>query len=99
MNQSSLIHVRVTGVSSLREVIGKEVLVSLNSGSTVGDLIDKLEADFGSNYRKMMGEGLTDTIKKLFTLTINGKVPTPIRNFSEALSNGDEIVLFQWTGA
>ena len=99
MDKPSLIQVRVTGVSSLREVIGKNALVSLNSGSTVSDLIDKLEEEFGSTYRKRIGEGLRDTIRRLFTLSINGKVPTPIRNFDEALSDGDEIVFFQWTGA
>jgi molybdopterin converting factor small subunit len=99
LDESSLIQVRVTGVSSLREVIGKDAPVSVNSGSTVNDLIDKLEEEFGSTYRKRMGEELKDTIRKLFTLTINGKVPTPIRNFDEALSHGDEIVFFQWTGA
>ena len=96
---TSLIQVRVTGVSSLREVIGNDTLVTLNGGSTVGDLIDRLEEEFGSTYRKMMGEGLKDTIKKLFNLSINGKLPSPGRNFDEALSDGDEILFFQWTGA
>ena len=99
MDKPSLIQVRVTGVSSLGEVIGKHALVSLNSGSTVGDLIDKLEEEFGSTYRKRIGEGLRDNIRRLFTLSINGKVLTPIRNFDEALSDGDKIVFFQWTGA
>ena len=99
MNKGSLIEVRVTGVSSLREVIGKHALVSLNSGSTVGDLIDKLEEEFGSTYRRRTEEGLRDTIKRLFTPSINGRIPTPIRKFDEPLSEGDEIVFFQWTGA
>ena len=99
MDKSSLIQVRVTGVSSLREVIGKDALVSLNSGRSVSDLIDKLEEEFGSIYRKRMRVGLRDTIRKLFTLSINGKVPTLVQNFDEALSDGDEIVFFQWTGA
>jgi molybdopterin converting factor small subunit len=99
LQKSSLIQVRVTGVSSLRDVIGKDTLVHLKRGSTAGDLIDKLEEEFGSTYRKMMGEGLKDTIRKLFNLSINGKLPTPGRNFDEALNDGDEILLFQWTGA
>ena len=99
MDKSSLIKVRVAGVSSLREVIGKDSLVILNSGSTVSDLIDKLEEEFGSTYRKRMRERLRDTIRKLFTLSINGKVSTPLQNFGEALSDGDKIVFFQWTGA
>ncbi len=99
MDNPSIIHIRVTGVSTLGEVMGKSALVSLNSGSTVGDLIDKLEEEFGSTYRKRTREGLKDTIRRLYTLSINGKLPTPIRNFDEALSEGDDIVFFQWTGA
>lgn len=99
MDKRSLIEVRVTGVSSLREVIGKDAIVSLNSGSTVGDLIDKLEEEFGSTYRRRAKEGLRDMIRRLFTPSINGKVPKPIRKFDEPLSDGDEIVFFQWTGA
>jgi molybdopterin converting factor small subunit len=99
VDKPSIIEVRVTGVSSLSEVIGKDALVSLNSGSTVYDLIEKLEEEFGSTYRKRTKEGLKDTIRRLFTLSINGQVPTPIRNLDEPLSDGDEIVFFQWTGA
>jgi molybdopterin converting factor small subunit len=99
VDRSSIIQVRVIAVSSLREVIGKDALVSLNSGSTVGDLIDKLEEEFGSTYRKMTGEGLKETVRKLFKLSINGKIPPPVQNFDEVLSDGDEILFFQWTGA
>lgn len=99
MVKSSIIHVRVTGVSSLREVIGNDTVISLNGGSTVSDLIDKLEEDFGSTYRKMTGAGLKETIRKLFKLSINGKLPLSVQNFDEVLSDGDEILLFQWTGA
>lgn len=99
MDKSSLIQVRVTGVSSLREIIGRDTLVTLNSGSTVTDLINKLQDEFGSTYRTVTGEDLVAVMKNLFTLTINGKVPTPIRNFNEILNNGDEVVFFQWTGA
>ena len=99
MDKRPLIQVRVTGVSSLREVIGKDTLVSLRSGSTVGDLVDRLEEEFGSTYRKITKEGLKDTIRRLFKLSINGKAPPPIQNFDELLNDGDEILFFQWTGA
>jgi molybdopterin converting factor small subunit len=99
MSRSSFIQVRVNGVSSLRDVIGKDAIVSLDSRSTVDDLINRLEEEFGSTYKNMTGEGLKDVIKRLFTVSINGKLPTPIRNFNEILSDGDEIVFFQWTGA
>ena len=99
MNKSSEIQVRVTAVSSLRDVVGKDLLVTLRSGSTANDLVDKLEEEFGSTYRRIKGEGLKETIRKLFNLSINGKLPTPGRNFNETLSDGDEILFFQWTGA
>jgi molybdopterin converting factor small subunit len=99
VNKSSVIHVRVTGVSSLREVIGNDTVISLNRGSTVSDLIDKLEQEFGPTYRKMTGAGLKETIRKLFKLSINGKLPLSEQDFDEALADGDEILFFQWTGA
>jgi molybdopterin converting factor small subunit len=99
VDETSPIQVRITAVSSLGEVIGNNTLVSLNSGSTVGELIDKLEEEFGSTYKKNTGEGLKDTIKKLFNISINGKLPTPGRPLDETLCDGDEIVFFQWTGA
>jgi molybdopterin converting factor small subunit len=99
VDETSSIQVRITAVSSLGEVIGNDTLVSLNSGSTVGELIDKLEEEFGSTYRKITGEGLKGTIKKLFNISINGKLPTPVRPLDEILCDGDEIVFFQWTGA
>jgi len=97
--KSSVIHVKVTGVSSLREVIGNDTVISLNRGSTVSDLIDKLEQEFGPSYRKMTGAGLKETIRKLFRLSINGKLPLSEQNLYETLTDGDEILFFQWTGA
>lgn len=43
---------RVTGVSAQREIIGKDTLVTLRSGSTIGDLMDGLEGELGSAYRR-----------------------------------------------
>jgi len=43
MEASSFIQVRLGGVAALRGMIGKDRLVALKSGSTLYDLIDKLE--------------------------------------------------------
>lgn len=99
MVKTILIQVKVTGVSSLRSIMSKDTPVILKSGSTVSDLIDKLEEELGSTYRKATGEGLEDTIRRLFNVSINGKLAAPGRNFDEILNDGDEILFFQWTGA
>ena len=99
VKDSSSIQVRVKAVSSLGDVIGDGILVSLMRGSTVSDLIDKFEEEFGSAYRMKTGEGLKETIRKLFNLSINSKPPTPGRPLNETLNDGDEISFFQWTGA
>jgi len=39
-------------------VIGKNTAVTLKSGSTLGDLLNKLEEKFGSAYKKITGERL-----------------------------------------
>ena len=98
MDRSSPIQVRVSGVSALREIIGKDMLVTLKSGSTVGDLINKLEVECGSAYRQMIGEGLGYSIRKRFNMLLNGVVTTPEQNVDKSLNDGDEILFFQLAG-
>jgi hypothetical protein len=76
VSRTPAIRVRVTGVSALRDVIGRDRIISLNSGSTVGNLLDELEGDFGSAYKEMMGEGLTASLKKRFSMLLNGQKNT-----------------------
>jgi molybdopterin converting factor small subunit len=99
VDRSFLIEVRVTGVSALREIIGEDTVVILKSGSTVRDLINKLDEEFGSEYKKMVGEELGYSIKKRFNLLINDVVTTPAPNFEKGLNDGDRIVIFQLAGA
>ena len=99
MSKSSLIQIRVSGVSALREIIGKDTVVVLTNGSTVGDLLEKLEEQFGAAYREMVGERLEDSLRRRFYILYNGKVMPTEQNLDRVLSNGDEIVFFQWTGA
>jgi len=99
VNRPSLIQIRVSGVSALREIIGKDTVVTLTNGSTVGNLLSKLEEEFGATYREMVGERLQDSLRRRFYLLYNGQVMPPEQNLNRVLSNGDEIVFFQWTGA
>ena len=99
MSRPSLIQIRVSGVSALREIIGKDTVVTLTNGSTVGNLLSKLEEEFGATYREMVGERLQDSLRRRFYILYNGKVIPTEQNLGRVLSNGDEIVFFQWTGA
>ena len=94
-----LVQVRVSGVSALRELIGKNTSVTLISGSTLGDLLNKLEQQFGSAYREMTGERLEWSLKRRFNVLYNGEVIPPEDNLGKILGDGDEILFFQLAGA
>ena len=98
-SEESIIRVRVTGMSSLRIVISKDTPIILNRGNTVKELIDQLEEEFGSIYKKQTNEDIRDVLTTLFALTINGKLVSPRLNPSQVLKDGDKVVFFQWTGA
>jgi len=98
-DRGSLIQVRVGGVSALRGVIGKDTVVVLKSGSTLGDLFTKLEERFGLVYKELVGENMEDSLRKRFNLLYNGQVIPPQENLNKALSDGDEILFFQLAGA
>jgi len=95
----SPIQVSVGGVSALRGILGKETVVVLARGSTVRDLIAKLEERFGSGYRQIAGESLEEGLRKRFYLLYNGEVVPPEQNLEKMLNDGDRILFFQWTGA
>jgi len=99
MNKSSLLHVRVSGVSALRDVIGKETLVVLQGNSTLGDLLIKLEEEFGSAYMQKVGEKLEGSLRRRYYVLYNGQVMPPEKNLDKTLSDNDELLFFQWTGA
>jgi molybdopterin converting factor small subunit len=99
LDEYSFIQVRVGGVSALKEIIGKDMLVTLKSGSTLGELIDRLEEQFGSTYRATVGERLEDSLRKRFNLLYNGQFITPEQNLHKHLNDGDEILFFQLAGA
>ena len=99
MDESSFIHVKVGGVSALRDIIGKERLVDLKRGGTVCDLINSLDEKFGSAYMQMIGEGLAYALRKRFNMILNGVVTAPAANLETVLNDGDEVVFFQLAGA
>jgi len=96
---SSIIQVKVSGVSALRWIIGKNTAVDMETGSTLGDLLKKLEEQFGSAYRTLVGERMEDSLRKRFNLLYNGQVIPPAENLDRALKDGDELMFFQLAGA
>ena len=99
MNDPTQIQVRVSGVSALREIIGKDTTVNLESGSTLRDLFAELEERFGSTYRELVGESMQESLTKRFNLLYNGEVIPPEDNLDMILRDGDELVFFQLAGA
>jgi len=93
------IRVRVTGVSALRDIIGRDRIIILSNGSTVGKLLDELECDFGPAYKEIVGEGLTASLKKRFSMLLNGVFMSLEQNLGRTLNDHDEIVFFQLAGA
>ena len=97
--RTSTIRVRVTGVSALRDIIGRERIIILDKGSTVGKLLDELEGNLGPAYRKSVGEGLGASLMKRFSMFLNGVFMSPEQNLERTLNDYDEIVFFQLAGA
>ena len=99
MLDPSLIQINVGGVSSLREIIGRDRIVVLKSGSTIGDLLSKLEEQFGSAYRELVGESLDYSLRRRFNMLYNGRVISLCENLDMVLSDGDVVLFFQLAGA
>jgi molybdopterin converting factor small subunit len=93
---SHLVHVKVIAVSILGDVIGGSVPIVLDGGSTVSDLINKLDEEYGTAYSKNTAENLKDSIMKRFNLVVNGKVIRPQQDFDTPLNDGDEILFFHF---
>jgi hypothetical protein len=58
-----------------------------------------LETKFGSAYKDIVGEALDFSVKKRFSMIINGVFMSPEQSLNLVLSDGDEIVFFQLAGA
>ena len=89
------IHVKVNAVSMLGDLIGGSTCIVLDRGGTVGDLINKLDEEYGTAYSKNMAENLKDSIMKRFNLLVNGKVIRP-QDIDRTLNDGDEILFFHF---
>jgi molybdopterin converting factor small subunit len=74
------------------------VIIVLNDGGTIDDLINRLDQAYGSAYRQRMGEDLRGSIIRRFNFAINGKVHLPSQNIEEPLSDGDHVLFFQSNG-
>jgi molybdopterin converting factor small subunit len=61
--------------------------------------MDELEAKFVSAYRERSGEELVLSVRKRFSMLLNGVVTRPVWNHDKAQSDGDEILFFQLAGA
>ena len=88
-----------SGFSALRDIIGRDRIITLNNGDTVGKLLDELEGNFGLAYRDIVGEGLAVSLRKRFSMLLSGVFMSPEQNLGKALNNDDAMVFFQLAGA
>ena len=97
--QGSPICITVRAVSMLREIIGGSFTFYLDSGSTIGDLIKRLDEKYGPVYMKEVGETLGDSIMKSYNMSVNGgKIIRPSEHVNRRLNDNDELVFLQWVG-
>jgi molybdopterin converting factor small subunit len=95
MNSSPPIKIKPNAVSALKEAIGGDIFVTLYEGNTIGDLINTLDQEHGTAYRRTAGGNLKDSIMKRFDMVLNGRPFRPARNIAQPLNDGDEVLLFQ----
>jgi molybdopterin converting factor small subunit len=98
VEKSSVIRVKIGTVSVLREIMGRSLTLYLNSGNTIGDLIKRLDDEYGPAYTKQTGESLKDSVMKRYNIIVNGKIIRPAENSDRPLNENDELIFLQWAG-
>lgn len=68
------------------------VEMQLPGGSSVKDLIDKLAALYGGDFRGQLIDPGTGQVWSLMALAVNGEIINSVEKFSRLLKTGDEVL-------
>lgn len=76
-----------------RLIVGQgKVELQLPEGSSVKDLIDKLAALYGGDFREQLIDPGTGQVWSLMALAVNGEIINNVEKFSRLLKTGDEVL-------
>lgn len=92
----SLLKVRISVYSDLRQIIGKPSLVlDLRDDSTLQELIYQLNVEYGEGYRMETGKSLTDALEKDFNIIINGRRVNLPSDMRLKMKENSEVVILR----
>jgi molybdopterin converting factor small subunit len=87
---------RVRTVSALKETLSGDAVVILSSGSAIGDLINKLDKEYGTIHSKTTS--IKESVVKRFNMLVSGRVLIPSQSIDRPPKDDDEVSLFQFAG-
>jgi MoaD family protein len=89
--------VRVTGYLTLRDKVGKERLVEIDTEpATLGELVHRLALDLGGEFAAtVLDSASNEGVSRDVSILVNGRHYTHLPDRLEtSLADGDEIALF-----
>jgi MoaD family protein len=90
--------VKVRALFQVKELLGtSELIVNLNDGSTIEDLLRLLESRYGENFRNMVYNPL-EGVKPTIMILVNGRQIQFIGGIKTRLAEGDTVSLIPPAG-
>lgn len=84
---------------ALREAIGvKSLLLEVPEGTTIQDLLVRLETMFGAAFQKVSGQVLYERILTRYCVFVNRKALWLPQQLDRTLTDGDEVAIFLPSG-
>ena len=84
---------------ALREAIGaKSLLLEVPEGTTIQDLLVRLETTFGAAFQKVSGQVLYERILRRYCVFVNRKALWLPQQLDRTLTEGDEVAIFLPSG-
>ncbi len=84
---------------ALREAVGaKSVLLEIPEGSTVQDLLIRLEAAYGPAFQQASGQTLYDRVLSRYCVFVNRQALWLPQQLNRPLADGDDVAIFLPSG-